>query len=84
MTLNADAVGTSVPLKPHTSWINIATILAAGTASFNFGYSNNAIAGTLSQTSFAEYFLTKNVTSRVGGMLGASVSLRYNTCSSLT
>lgn len=58
-------------LKPHTSWINIITIIAAGTASFNFGYSNNAIAGTLAQTSFLEYFLTTEPTSRVGGMLGA-------------
>jgi hypothetical protein len=62
---------THTPVKPHTTWINILTILAAGTASFNFGYSNNAIAGTLAQASFGEYFLYTEATSRVGGMLGA-------------
>ena len=71
MSLPTDAAGSHALLKPHTSWINIVTILAAGTASFNFGYSNNAIAGTLAQASFLEYFLSTNATSRVGGMLGA-------------
>lgn len=71
MSPGAEESGTHAPLKPHTTWINILTILAAATASFNFGYSNNVIAGTLAQTSFAEYFLTVDPPSRVGGMLGA-------------
>jgi hypothetical protein len=66
-----ETVSTHAPVKPHTTWINIITILAAATASFNFGYSNNAIAGTLAQTSFVEYFLFTAPTSRVGGILGA-------------
>ena len=70
MTSNAAPTEIHHPLKGHTSWINIITILAAATASFNFGYSNNAIAGTLAQSSFLEYFLTTDPTSRVGGMLG--------------
>lgn len=65
------ASGSHASVTPHTTWINIITILAAGTASFIFGYSNNAIAGTLAQSSFLEYFLTVEPTSRVGGMLGA-------------
>ncbi|KAK5268355.1 hypothetical protein LTR99_004241 [Exophiala xenobiotica] len=71
MYSQAETVSTHAPVKPHTTWINIITILAAATASFNFGYSNNAIAGTLAQTSFVEYFLFTAPTSRVGGILGA-------------
>ncbi|KIW74526.1 hypothetical protein Z517_11296 [Fonsecaea pedrosoi CBS 271.37] len=71
MSTTPDLGDSYAPMKPHTTWINIITILAAATASFNFGYSNNAIAGTIAQTSFVEYFLMKDPTSRVGGMLGA-------------
>ncbi|KAK5047279.1 hypothetical protein LTR84_006801 [Exophiala bonariae] len=71
MAPDAEVAGTHGPVKAHTTWVNILTILAAATASFNFGYSNNAIAGTLAQTSFGAYFLTVDPTSRVGGMLGA-------------
>ncbi|OAG34090.1 hypothetical protein AYO21_11759 [Fonsecaea monophora] len=71
MSPTPDLGDSHAPMKPHTTWINIITILAAATASFNFGYSNNAIAGTIAQASFVEYFLLKDPTSRVGGMLGA-------------
>lgn len=71
MSPHAEVVGSRTHLVPHTSLINILTVLAAATASFVFGYSNNAIAGTLAQSSFLEYFLTTNATSRVGGILGA-------------
>ncbi|KEF55573.1 uncharacterized protein A1O9_08323 [Exophiala aquamarina CBS 119918] len=71
MTSDVEARGSHALIKPHTTWLNIVTILAAASASFNFGYSNNAIAGTLAQASFGEYFLTVEPTSRIGGMLGA-------------
>ncbi|EXJ63253.1 uncharacterized protein A1O5_11574 [Cladophialophora psammophila CBS 110553] len=71
MSPTTDFGDTHAPVKPHTTWINILTVLAASTASFTFGYSNNAIAGTIAQSSFVEYFLAKDSTSRVGGMLGA-------------
>ncbi|KAI1618897.1 general substrate transporter [Exophiala viscosa] len=71
MSLTANTATAHAAVEPHTSWINILTILAAGTASFIFGYSNNVIAGTLAQASFLEKFLTVETTPRIGGMLGA-------------
>jgi len=60
--------------KLHTSRINIIVILAAATASFNFGYSNNVIAGSLAQTSFIKYFLSGgNATTLIASMLAAYV-----------
>jgi predicted polyphosphate/ATP-dependent NAD kinase len=58
-------------LTPHTSAHNIVVILVAALASFTFGYTNNAIAGTLAQTSFADKFFTSgDVPSIIGGILG--------------
>jgi hypothetical protein len=46
--------------------------LVAGMGSFVFGYCNNAIAGSLAQTSFIEKFLSgSNAESIVGAILGA-------------
>jgi hypothetical protein len=53
------------------------TILVAGMGSFVFGYANNAIAGTLVQTSFVAKFLSgSNPDSVVGGILGAYVLIQ--------
>lgn len=61
-------------IKPHTSWLNVIAILGAAVASFLFGFANNAIAGTLAQTSFNEQFLASpEAASRVSGMLGSYV-----------
>ncbi|KAF2814692.1 general substrate transporter [Mytilinidion resinicola] len=58
-------------ITPHTTYVNIVTILVAGMGSFLFGYANNSIAGTLAQTSFIEKFLTgSNATSIIDGILG--------------
>ncbi|KAH8820758.1 general substrate transporter [Xylogone sp. PMI_703] len=70
----ADIVG----IKPHTSWNNIVnanvslqTVIAAGLGSFNFGYANNVIAGTLAQPTFIAKFLSSSDNSaRVDGIIG--------------
>lgn len=59
-------------IKPHTSWINVIVILGASCASFLFGFSNNAVSGTLAQTSFNEAFLnTTDAPNIIAGMLGS-------------
>jgi hypothetical protein len=63
--------GEEVTIKPHTNSVNILTIVAAATASFTFGYTNNAISGTLAQVSFNTVFLAgDDAASLIGGILG--------------
>lgn len=58
-------------LAPHTSRFNVFVIVVAALASFTFGYTNNAIAGTLAQTTFAaKFFVDEDVPSVIGGILG--------------
>ncbi|KIW13761.1 hypothetical protein PV08_08952 [Exophiala spinifera] len=57
-------------LKGHTSRKNILLIIAATLASFNYGYSNNVIAGSLAQVSFLAKFLTgSNATALIDGII---------------
>ncbi|KAI8658921.1 MFS domain-containing protein [Fusarium keratoplasticum] len=57
--------------NPKVTAGNIYTILVAGMGSFVFGYSNNAIAGSLVQLSFVNKFLSDgNADSVIGGILG--------------
>ena len=44
--------------RPLTFIVILQLICAAALASFNYGYSNNVIAGTLAQTSFGIKFLS--------------------------
>lgn len=63
--------GSIEAIKPHTTRLNIVVIVAAAMASFLFGYCNNAVAGTLAQSSFGEQYLSgSDANSRVGGILG--------------
>ncbi|KAF9884519.1 hypothetical protein FE257_001707 [Aspergillus nanangensis] len=61
----------SVQPNPHTTSVNILTIIASASASFTFGYTNNTISGSLVQKSFNEYFLSgSNTDSLIGGVMG--------------
>jgi hypothetical protein len=60
-----------IRVAPHTSRFNAFVIVVAALASFTFGYTNNVIAGTLAQTTFAaKFFVDKNVSSVIGGIIG--------------
>jgi hypothetical protein len=59
-------------ITPHTSRTNLFVIAVAGLGGFNFGYANNAIAGSFAQPSFIAKFLSGgNADSVIGGILGA-------------
>ncbi|KAK5044476.1 hypothetical protein LTR84_010757 [Exophiala bonariae] len=58
-------------VQPSTSTINILVIVVAGLGSYNFGYANNAIAGSFAQVSFGIKFLSgSNANSIIGAILG--------------
>ncbi|KAL1853302.1 hypothetical protein Plec18170_005298 [Paecilomyces lecythidis] len=57
--------------RPHTSWVNILAVIAAGLGSFNFGYANNVIAGSFGEPTFIEKFLSgPDASARTDGIIG--------------
>lgn len=64
-------------LKGQTSRKNLLLILAATLASFNYGYSNNVIAGSLAQVSFIAKFLTgSNSSALIDAIISGLVHLK--------
>ncbi|VUC26560.1 unnamed protein product [Clonostachys rosea] len=73
-----ETVATQPGIKRHTSIANILLICAAALASFNYGYSNNVIAGTLAQVTFNAKFLSGDnanslIDAIVSGFFGAAL-----------
>ncbi|KAF2768275.1 general substrate transporter [Teratosphaeria nubilosa] len=63
------ARGATSPMG-HTSAANLVLIFAAAIASFNYGYSNNVIAGSLGQVTFLTKFLSgSNATSLIDAIV---------------
>lgn len=53
------------------SWITYQVVTTAALGSYLYGFSANAIAGTLAQTTFTEKFLSgADATARTDGLLG--------------
>ncbi|KAH7129702.1 general substrate transporter [Dactylonectria estremocensis] len=65
-------------VKAHTSFTNIVLICSAALASYNYGYSNNVVAGTLAQVTFNKKFLSGSnanmlIDGIVSGFFGAAL-----------
>ncbi|KAJ9242826.1 hypothetical protein DTO169E5_2997 [Paecilomyces variotii] len=57
--------------NPHTSWVNILTVIAAGLGGLNFGYANNVISGSFGEPTFIEKFLSgPDASARTDGIIG--------------
>lgn len=63
-----------IHIKPKTTWTNIKIIAISALGSFLFGYSNNAISGTLVQQSFVSKYLSgDNAAALTDGILGGFI-----------